>query len=159
MSESNTDETLKKAARALNSGAVHLLRGMRAIDRQSGLSRARLSALSVLVFGGPQPLGKLAEAEGVAGPTMTRIIDGLCELGLALRTEHPLNGRISMIEATEAGARLMLEAADRRIDAIATAIAGLDPEQQERINDAAPLLDELAALIRSRQPRDDMESD
>ena len=153
MSDSN-DEQLRRNARALNSGAIHLLRGMRAIDRQSGLSAARLSALSVLVFGGPKPLGKLAKAEGVAGPTMTRIVDGLCGLGLAERTEHPLNGRIALVAATEAGTALMMEAANRRVDAIATAIAGLDPAQQGLINDAAPLLVELAALIRSRQERE-----
>jgi hypothetical protein len=46
-------------ATALNSGAIHLLRGLRAADRQSGLTPARLSALSVLVFGGPTSLGRL----------------------------------------------------------------------------------------------------
>lgn len=155
MSDGNHSEQLRRTARALNSGAIHLLRGMRAIDRQSGLSAARLSALSVLVFSGSKPLGKLAEVEGVAGPTMTRIVDGLCQLGLAERTEHPLNGRISLVAATEAGTALMMQAANRRIDAIAAAIAGLDPAQQELINDAAPLLDELAALVRSRSHREE----
>jgi len=59
------------AARSINSGAIHLLRGMREVDRQAGLTPARLSALSVVVFGGPRTLGRLAEIEGVAGPTMT----------------------------------------------------------------------------------------
>src|SRR3954468_20740397 len=39
-----------------------------------GLTPAGLSALSVLVFGGPAPLRQLAEAEQVAAPTMSRIV-------------------------------------------------------------------------------------
>ena len=50
----------------LNSAAIHLLRGLRATDRAAGLTPARLSALSVIVFGGPCPLGRLARAEDVA---------------------------------------------------------------------------------------------
>ena len=59
------------------------------MDRLAGLTPARLSALSVIVFGGPQSLGALAAAEGVAGPTMTRIVDGLVAAGLAERRPDP----------------------------------------------------------------------
>lgn len=61
----------------------------------SALTPARLSALSVLVFGGPCTLGRLADVEDVAGPTMTRIVDGLCREGLAQRAQHPHSGRVS----------------------------------------------------------------
>ncbi len=80
-------------ASALNSGAIHVLRGLRVVDRLAGLTPQRLSALSVLVFGGPCSLGALASAEGVAGPTMTRIVDGLIDAGLAERQPHPSDGR------------------------------------------------------------------
>jgi len=50
----------EKAAAALNSGAIHLLRSLAAIDKLAGLTPARLSALSVLVFAGPRSLGALA---------------------------------------------------------------------------------------------------
>lgn len=146
-SMADDNDQLQSTARALNSGAIHLLRGMREIDRIAGLTPARLSALSVLVFGGARSLGRLAQAEGVAGPTMTRIVDGLVELGLARRETHPDNGRIAMISATDAGTRLMLDAAQRRIDAIAAALAQLPAEQRDALIAAAPLLDELAAVV------------
>ena len=76
---------MDETATALNSGAVHLLRAVRRVDRETGLPPAQLSALSVLVFGGPLTLGALAGAEDVAGPTMTRIVDGLVGRGLAER--------------------------------------------------------------------------
>src|SRR5450432_4509313 len=116
MAESKAD--LERAAAALNSGAIHLLRGLGAVDRLAGLTPARLSALSVLVFGGPCSLGELAAAEGVAGPTMTRIVDGLAQAELAERRAHPSDGRAVEIAATGRGQQLMHAAAQRRIDAI-----------------------------------------
>jgi DNA-binding MarR family transcriptional regulator len=135
-------------ASALNSGAIHLLRSLAAVDRLAGLTPSRLSALSVIVFAGPQSLGALAAAEGVAGPTMTRIVDGLVDQGLAARLPDPKDGRAVAISATEAGERLMRAAARRRIVTIADAIASLPAGEQRRLAAAAGLLDELADVIR-----------
>jgi DNA-binding MarR family transcriptional regulator len=141
---------LEAAARALNSGAIHLLRSLGAVDRLAGLTPARLSALSVIVFGGPQSLGALAAAEGVAGPTMTRIVDGLVAAGLAERRPDPRDGRAVAIAPTAAGESLMHTAADRRIAAIASAISGLPAADRRRIVAAAGLLDRLATAVRDR---------
>jgi len=62
-------------ADGLHSAAIHLLRRVRKQDTKTGEGPARLSALSVLVFGGPKTLGELAAAEQVRPPTMTRICD------------------------------------------------------------------------------------
>src|SRR5580700_11821505 len=66
----------------LHSAAIHLLRRLRVRDRETGVGPAQLSALSVLVFGGPRSLGELAEAEQVRPPTMSRIVAGLEREGL-----------------------------------------------------------------------------
>jgi DNA-binding MarR family transcriptional regulator len=139
---------LEGVASALNSGAIHLLRSLAAVDRQAGLTPARLSALSVIVFAGPRSLGALAAAEGVAGPTMTRIVDGLAVAGLAGRAPDPADGRAVLIAATAAGESLMRAAAMRRITAIAVAIDSLPPAEQRRLAAAATLLDRVAAAVR-----------
>src|SRR4029077_14684122 len=69
-----TDEAL--AAR-FHSASLHLLRRLAQEDRALGISAPRLSALSVLVFGGPRTIGALASAEGVTPPTMTRLVAGM----------------------------------------------------------------------------------
>jgi DNA-binding MarR family transcriptional regulator len=135
-------------AEALNSGAIHLLRSLDRVDRESGLTAARLSALSVLVFGGPCSLGELARAERVAGPTMTRIVDGLVALGLAERGADPVDGRAVRIAPTDEGMRLMRQARDRRVETIAAGLQRLTAEQRSALAAAAPLLDELARAIR-----------
>ena len=139
--------SLEAVASALNSGAIHLLRSLADVDRLAGLTRARLSALSVIVFGGPRPLGELAAAEGVAGPTMTRIVDGLVAGGLAERRPDPRDGRAALIGATPAGEELMRAAAGRRISAIASAIAELPAADRRRLAASAGLLDRLAKTI------------
>jgi DNA-binding MarR family transcriptional regulator len=140
-------DSLAKAARDLNSAAIHLLRGMRAADRASGLTPARLSALSVLVFGGPSTLGHLARTEDVSGPTMTRIVDGLVNLGLATREEHPESARQVLISPTQAGVDLMQAAAGRRVDVIVAALAALPTGDRRAIVAAAPSLRELSARV------------
>ncbi len=149
MSRRKTSATLRETAKILNSAAIHLLRGVRPADRRSGLTPARLSALSVLVFGGPSPLGRLAKIEAVASPTMTRIVDGLCHLELAERQPHPDSSRIVMIAATEAGHALMQDAANRRTEMIVGALRQLEPEERALLHDAAPVLHKLASLLRS----------
>ena len=141
----------EQVASALNSGAIHLLRSLAAIDKLAGLTPARLSALSVLVFAGPQSLGALAAAERVAGPTMTRIVDGLASSGLAERLPDPADGRGVLIAATASGDSLMRAAAARRISAISAAIQRLPAVDQRRIAAAAGLLDKVAATVRDEE--------
>src|SRR5437764_14696592 len=66
-----------EAADRVHSAAIHLLRGLRIRDRESGIGPAELSALSVLVFAGPKSLAELAQAEQGKPPTMSRIVAGL----------------------------------------------------------------------------------
>jgi DNA-binding MarR family transcriptional regulator len=138
-------------AAQLNSGAIHLLRGLRRVDEAAGLTPARLSALSVLVFGGPCTLGRLAEIEDVAGPTMTRIVDGLSDLGLAERSTHPLSGRAVLISATPSGTQLMQAAAQRRHRAIVAAMARLSARDRAALDRAAPALVRLADVLREQE--------
>jgi DNA-binding MarR family transcriptional regulator len=140
---------LRAAASDLNSAAIHLLRGLREIDRHSGLTPARLSALSVLVFGGPIPLGRLAKIEGVASPTMTRIVDGLCGLGFVARSGHPDSARLVMLTATDAGVELMAAAAERRFEVITAALQRLTEAERADLVRVAPGLRKLAGLVRS----------
>jgi len=147
----NTSPDSRETARDLNSGAIHLLRSLRRVDKQSGLTAARLSALSVLVYGGPTPLGRLARLEGVASPTMTRIVDGLEGLSLARRAAHPDTGRVVLVTATDSGVELMDASAERRLDVIVGAFDQLQESDRETLRAAAPLLRRLAVIIADRQ--------
>ena len=132
--------------------AIHLLRNLRAVDKESRPTPARLSALSVLVFGGSMPLGRLARIEGVTSPTMTRIVDGLVVLGLAEQRTHPDSARLVMVVATDRGHNLMETAAERRFGAIANGL-GAARRRPEAVRAAAAALRDLATRVMSKVHR------
>jgi len=115
----------------LHSAAIHLLRRLRTEDAASGLTAPRLSALSVIVFGGPITLGDLAGAEQVRPPTVSRLVRDLEAEGLVRVVPHPVDGRVRLAKATPRGRRLLKEGRARRVSRLA---AGLDalPERDRR---------------------------
>ncbi|WP_179210993.1 MarR family winged helix-turn-helix transcriptional regulator [Cellulomonas iranensis] len=142
---------LETTAGQLNSSATRILRWLGVVDRRAGLTPARLSALSVLVFGGPTTLGRLAASEDVAGPTMTRIVDGLEALGLARRDAHPDDARAVLVSATADGDQLLRRAASARIATIDVALDRLSPDDRDALGRAGPamlrLVDALAETV------------
>lgn len=133
----------------LHSAAIHLLRWLRREDAATGLSAPRLSALSVLVFGGgPVTLGQLAAAEQVRAPTMTRLVNGLEADGLVTRQADPGDARITRIRATARGRALLEAGRARRVEALARPLAKLGPEEQAVLARAAALIEQLAAGAR-----------
>ncbi|MET0259472.1 MAG: MarR family transcriptional regulator [Gaiellaceae bacterium] len=131
-----------EVADRLHSAAIHLLRRAAEEDKAAGLSRARLSALSVVVFRGPLTLGELATAEGVRSATMTGIVNGLESDGLVRRRPHGRDKRSVNIEATGAGRRLLDRARARRIDHVVSKLDDLSDDDLELLARAAELLDE-----------------
>ncbi|MGA8384379.1 MAG: MarR family transcriptional regulator [Candidatus Cybelea sp.] len=105
-------------AERLHSAAIHVLRYARQADRQSAMGPAQLSALSVLVFGGPSNLRQLADAEQVAPPTMTRIVAALRRGGYVRLTPSPDDARSSIVEATAKGTAALEKARTARLDLI-----------------------------------------
>src|ERR1700724_4786756 len=102
-------------AARLHSAAIHLLRRVRNQDTVTGEGPARLSALSVLVFGGPKTLGELAAAEQIKPPTMSRIVAGLKRSHLIEITRDPHDARRLHIGPTAKGTHLLQQGRQRRI--------------------------------------------
>lgn len=133
-----------EVADRLHSAAIHLLRHVRKQDRALGVGPARLSALSVLVFGGPISLTELAAAEQVTKATMSRVVDGLARARLVERTADPADRRAQRLRATEKGARLMREGRRRRVAYLAAAVAARGPRERKLLEQAAALMERLS---------------
>ena len=142
MSEARKESPRDVAGR-LHSAAIHLLRAARAVDAESGLSPARLSAMSVLVFGGPRTVGRLAEVEGVRSPSMTQLVNGLEADGLVRRRAVQEDGRRVVVDATPAGRRLLHKAQGRRLDVLVDLLATADDTELGLLDQAAAVLDRL----------------
>jgi DNA-binding MarR family transcriptional regulator len=134
-----------EAADRFHSAAIHALRHVRREDPASGLSAARLSALSVLVFGGPRTLGELAAAEQVRPATMTRIAQLLVEDGYARRERDPADGRVVRLSATAKGRRVMQRGRERRVANLARLLERLSPADVARVREAAELVERALA--------------
>jgi DNA-binding MarR family transcriptional regulator len=134
-----------EAARRLHSAAIHLLRALRRQDAAAGIGPARLSALSVLVFGGPTTLGALADAEQVRPPTMSRIVAGLEGEGLVRREPDVEDGRRAHLHATAAGRRLLERARDRRVDVLAGWLESVTAKERARVVEAVGVLERMLA--------------
>jgi DNA-binding MarR family transcriptional regulator len=130
-------------AAQLNSVVIHLLRGLRREDAALGLSAARLSALSVLVFGGSRTIGKLAEAEGVTPPSMTRLVAAMEAEGLVQRAPSPTDARSVIIRATPEGEGIMLRGREQRVLALAGWLSTLGPSELGILEHAAELLERI----------------
>lgn len=135
--------TRTELADRLHSAAIHLLRKLRTQDTASGLTAPRLSALSVIVFGGSITVGALAEAEQVRPPTISRLVKELETQGLVERLADPRDGRVHRIRATPAGRALLERGRDRRIHALATELEELSPDEARTLAEAATLLERI----------------
>lgn len=128
----------------LHSAAIHLLRRLRTEDTASGLTAPRLSALSVIVYGGPLTLGALAAAEQVRPPTMTRLVAALEQAGLVTREADPDDRRQILLRATPEGRRLLEEGRARRTASLTRRLAALPAADLAALAHAADLLERLA---------------
>ncbi len=140
MSRSKESFRLEVADR-LHSASIHLLRHAAKQDVLAGTGPARLSALSVLVFGGPMALGQLAAAEQVKAPTMSRIVAGLKRFGLARIDADPGDARRIRVTATSKGERLLQQARARRIQLLARTLSGLREPEMDTLLKAAELIE------------------
>jgi len=137
---------LLETADRLHSAAIHLLRKLRVRDRESGIGPAQLSALSVLVFGGPRSLGELADAEQVKPPTMSRVVSGLERAGL-LKRHATEDGRRVRLVPTAKGTKILWEGRQRRVESLANALTSLGETDRARLRELAELLPEIVRKI------------
>src|SRR5438045_5580098 len=137
---------LLQTADKLHSAAIHLLRRVRVRDAASGVGPAQLSALSVLVFGGPRSLGELAAAEQVKAPTMSRIVAGLERSGLVRRRPTDDKRRLRL-EATAQGARILQQGRRRRVKLLAQALQSLNHAEIGRLEAMLELLESIVRAL------------
>lgn len=121
-------------------GLIHLSRAWRrTIDEsmeEHGLSESTAWALGQISrTGGGMRQVDLAETLGIVGPSLVRLLDQLCQAGLAERREDVADRRAKTIYLTESGTTLVC-----RIESV------LDAVRARLLSDVSP--DDLAACQR-----------
>jgi DNA-binding MarR family transcriptional regulator len=136
-------EGLAALSLRLHAVAIRLLRTVRTEDARTGVTPARLSALSVLVFGGARTVGELAAAEQVAAPTMTRLVAGLEADGYVERSRDPNDGRVIRVAATGRAGRLLRRARARRVEVLRRRLDELGAEERLALAVLVPALERV----------------
>jgi len=138
------DWEIRDISARLHSTAIRLLRTLRREDDGSGLSAPRLSALSVIVYGGPMSLAELAAAEQVKAPTMSRIVDALVERRLLSREAKPGDRRSVRISATEQGTQLLSAGREQRVGALVARLGTLADSERRALARGVEILERIA---------------
>jgi DNA-binding MarR family transcriptional regulator len=133
----------REAADRIHSASIHVLRRVSREDPKAGVSPARLSALSVLVFVGPKTVSELAAMERVRVPTMSRLVAAMEEEGLVRRVPHGTDARAVVLHATARGKRVLERARELRLSFLESLLAGASPQELATVREAADIVDRL----------------
>jgi DNA-binding MarR family transcriptional regulator len=110
-----------------------------------GLGHGSISALSTLVGCGEMRLGDLANKEGVAAPTMSRIVAALVEAKYVQREPDPVDRRAWLVKATPDGERMVSGLRSTRVQELRRRIDRLPDDKQALLITAIPVLEDLLA--------------
>jgi DNA-binding MarR family transcriptional regulator len=118
----------------------------RRFRRQAGsdLTPSQASALSSLERLGPLTLGDLSAIENIRPPTLTKVVAALEEQGLVARHVDPSDRRVSRVQATREGSRLLARNRSRTDAYLAGRLQALPPGDLAALHRAVAVLEQLA---------------
>ncbi|MDB5796132.1 MAG: MarR family transcriptional regulator [Paucimonas sp.] len=140
---------VKNEKKILDELRPRLLRISQAVRRETKalpITQAQSAVLSALMMGKPMRLTDLAKAEAVALPTMNQVINRMSLAGWVTRVPQADSATV-LIEITEEGRRVALEAAQLRNHALSIRVSMLTPEE-------AAMLPQFIAIIDKMFPRE-----
>ena len=121
-----------------------LFRGLRRAGA-SGLGHSSMSVLATLVNCGSMRLGDLAIREGVAPPTLSRVVAALQDTGYVRREPDPADGRAWLVTVTEEGERIVYGTRSHQLRELRLRIERLSDAQRAALFGALEALEALAA--------------
>jgi DNA-binding MarR family transcriptional regulator len=146
MSYANDMPTMTRTAELasqLRVSVMRLSRRLRTERPDVGLSLTQIATLGTIDRHGSLTPREIADEERVQPPSMTRVLAGLEELGLIVRTPHPNDGRQHLVSLTKAAKDLLREDKRRREAWLAQRLAELTIQERELLAAAAPIIDRI----------------
>jgi len=109
----------------------------------AGLTPSQVSALATLEEYGPMRMSELASRELIGASVATRVVANLEELGLVQRAAGSTDGRVSVIELSDAGRQTLIDLWNERAAGLTARIERLEPQQAKVLQAALPVLETL----------------
>ena len=98
------------------------------------------------MFGGPTTLGRLASAEQVSAPTMSRLVRALERDGLTAREPHTDDRRAIVIYATPEGRRILEEGRERRLAELVAMLDEVTQDELAELDAAARIVERISSV-------------
>ncbi|MFD0035462.1 MarR family winged helix-turn-helix transcriptional regulator [Streptomyces sp. NPDC055059] len=145
----NDDLDPDEVASVLLAGLSVLVRRVRQVPIDGGLTMPERTALSYLDRLGPTTSSALARQAQITAQAMGATLSALRARGLVERGQDPNDGRRMVLSVTEAGLQALKDKRNARADLIARALTSgaFTPAELEQLAAAAPLLERLAQNI------------
>lgn len=143
MNDDTDAERLLAAVRAVR-------RGTRAVGGpplREGLTGAQAELLRLLRREPGISVGEAARRLSLAGNTVSTLVRQLVDLGHVVREPDPADARTARLRLTESTDAALSVWRDRRHAAVASALAGMEPELRARVDGTVDLLTALAAAL------------
>ncbi|SEE18351.1 MarR family winged helix-turn-helix transcriptional regulator [Streptomyces sp. Ag109_O5-10] len=136
-------------ASALLASISVLVRRVRHVPVEGGLTMPERAALSQLKRSGPTTSSALAREAQITAQAMGATLSALQGRGLVERRRDPNDGRRVVLTVTDAGLQALKDKRNARIELIARALTGgtFTPTELGQLAAAAPLLERLARNI------------
>ncbi|MFJ2903227.1 MarR family winged helix-turn-helix transcriptional regulator [Streptomyces sp. NPDC087212] len=138
-----------EVASLLLAGIGTLIRRVRHVPVDGGLTMPERTALSHLERSGPTTSSELARQVQITAQAMGATLSALRARGLAERRPDPNDGRRMVLSVTDAGLQALKDKRSARAELIARSLTSgaFTPAELEQLATAAPLLERLAQHI------------
>jgi DNA-binding MarR family transcriptional regulator len=137
-----------EVASALRVGIGLVVRRLRQVHPDGGLSMPEASALALLDREGPTTSSVLAKREHITPQSMGVTLSALESRGLVQRRPDPDDGRRAVMSLTRAGRDAVLRRRDASTEAMARALAAnFTAVELEQLRTAAALIERLAHAL------------
>lgn len=148
----HTPGTTLSDAAAVHRDLIRIGRAVRSRTGHGPLSPRQMSALWSIAQHAPIRATELADREGVAGPTMSRVVACLEQYGMVARTTDPHDGRVSLLTPTDAGLDYIHGASSRKSELFEQALARLDDDARNTVCGSMHLLADLLCDLNQPAP-------
>jgi DNA-binding MarR family transcriptional regulator len=138
----------QEVAAALRVAIGSLVRRLRQVHPDGGLSMSETSALARLEREGPTTSGALAKLEQITPQSMGVTLSALESRGLIQRRPDPEDGRRAVMSLTRAGREVVLRSRDASTEVVARSLAtNFSAGEIEQLRVAAALIERLAHAL------------
>ena len=135
---------------SLRVAVTRIYRALR-VNAEQNLTPSQASAVARIEQCEPVRLGVLAQMEGIAAASMSKVVESLEALDILVRVPDPLDGRVSMVKISPSGRKMIEEFRSSSTLAIERALDSLSVEEKLLLQESLPVLEKLSDILQARQ--------